>query len=123
MGIFASVLTLLLALYRRPKTSDYFIFFWTMILMSVVGVLGFGLHINVDLPEGGRGIVLERFIRGAPPLAPLLFANMGILGIITMVGAETFDEEKVASPKDELSALSDNPIKTEDSPSEDSEIK
>lgn len=97
LGLFASVVTITLALYKRPTASDYFIFFWTMMLMILVGVMGMALHINVDLPEGGEGIVLERFIRGAPPMAPMLFANMGLLGIITMVGADTSDDPELTS--------------------------
>jgi hypothetical protein len=93
-GLLGAVVTLLMALYHRPTSADYFIFFWVMMLMIVVGILGMGLHINVDLPEGPEGgINWERLIRAAPPMAPLLFANMGILGIITMVGAETADED------------------------------
>lgn len=65
-----------------------------MMLMIGMGVLGSALHINPDLPEGPQGgLNTERFIRGAPVMAPLLFANMGILGIITMFGAEVEDEE------------------------------
>jgi hypothetical protein len=89
LGLFGSVVTLLMALYHSRTNADYFIFFWVMMLMIGVGVLGFGLHFNADIAEGVSGdINPERFIRGAPLMAPLLFANMGILGLITMVGAE-----------------------------------
>lgn len=87
-GIFGTVVTLLMSLYEKRNNSDYFVFFWTMILMIVVGVLGFGLHVDTNLAEGTGEIVKDRFIRGAPPLAPMLFANMGLLGLITMVGAD-----------------------------------
>ncbi len=93
IGVFGSVVTLVLAMLPKHTSSDYFVFFWTMMLMVLLGVMGLGLHINADLPEGPQGgINTERFIRGAPVMAPLLFANMGILGLITMVGAETDDE-------------------------------
>jgi hypothetical protein len=88
LGIFGTVVTILMALYEKRTDSDYFVFFWTMILMIIVGVLGFGLHIDTNLAEGTGEIVKDRFIHGAPPLAPLLFANMGLLGLITMVGAD-----------------------------------
>lgn len=91
-GVFGTVATLLLALYEDRTSNDYLIFFWTMVAMIIVGVLGFGLHVNTDLAESSGKIVADRFIRGAPPLAPLLFANMGLLGIITMVGAETKED-------------------------------
>lgn len=95
LGTFGSVLTLLMALYARRTRADYFIFFWTMVLMIWVGVMGLGLHFNADLPEGpDGGINAERLIRGAPIMAPLLFANMGALGIISMVGADVVDAEE-----------------------------
>lgn len=92
-GLFATVVTLLLALYPERTAADYFTFFWAMMLMVVVGVLGVGLHFNADLPEGlNAGISAERLIRGAPVMAPMLFANMGLLGIITIVGAEAVEK-------------------------------
>ncbi|MCB9436727.1 MAG: hypothetical protein H6673_06995 [Anaerolineales bacterium] len=91
-GVFGSVVTVLMAVYEKRTSSDYFIFFWTMMLMVLVGVMGFGLHVNTDLAEGTGEVLRDRFIRGAPPLAPLLFANMGLLGIISMIGAEAIDE-------------------------------
>ena len=92
LGLFGSVTTTLMAIYERHTTADYFIFFWTMVVMVLLGVLGLGLHINYDLPETGQGIVLERFIRGAPVMAPMLFAIMGSFGIITMIDADTVDD-------------------------------
>jgi hypothetical protein len=92
LGLFAAVTTTLMALYEQHTKSDYFIFFWVMVLMVVVGVLGFGLHVNADLPEGEPGIVLERFIRLAPPMAPMLFAIMGSFGLITMIDAPVSEE-------------------------------
>ncbi|PJF39684.1 MAG: hypothetical protein CUN55_13780 [Phototrophicales bacterium] len=101
LGIFGTVVTLLMAIYERHTTSDYFIFFWVMILMIIVGVLGLGFHINADLPEGPQGgINTERFIRNAPVMAPLLFANMGILGLITMVGAEVDQDDEQTEDND-----------------------
>jgi hypothetical protein len=89
LGLFGSIATTLMALYAQRTRSDWFIFFWVMIAMIGMGVLGLGLHINADLPEGTSNIVIERFIRGAPVMAPLLFALMGTFGLITMVDADT----------------------------------
>lgn len=99
LGLFGAIVTTLLAIYQQRTSTDFFIFFWVMMLMVLVGVFGVGLHINADLPEGGAegGIVTERFIRRAPVMAPMLFANMGLLGIITMVGAEVSESKKVAA--------------------------
>jgi hypothetical protein len=46
-----------------------------------------GLHALEGLSASGI-FVAERFIRGAPFLAPLLFANMGSLGLFTLLGPE-----------------------------------
>jgi hypothetical protein len=56
----------------------------TMLLLIGVGVLGSALHVNANLIAEGT-IVGERFIRGAPFLAPLLFSNMGALGLIALL--------------------------------------
>ena len=94
LGIFGTVVTIVMATYERHTRADYFIFFWVMMLLIWVGVMGLGLHINADLPEGPQGgINTERFIRNAPVMAPMLFANMGLLGIIAMVGAEVDEKE------------------------------
>jgi hypothetical protein len=99
LGLFATVMTILMAVYHQRSSLDYFFFFWTMMLMIGVGVMGMGLHLNYDLPESSQGgISWERLIRGAPVMAPLLFANMGLLGIITMVGAETSDAPPASPP-------------------------
>jgi hypothetical protein len=68
-----------MAMIPKPKRGDILIYFLVMILLIVVGVLGTGLLILDNLTANGQ-FVLERYIRGAPFLAPLLFANMGSLG-------------------------------------------
>ena len=93
LGIFASVVTSLMALYQQRSRADYFIFFWIMVMMVAMGVLGLGLHINADLPEGEAGLQMERFIRGAPVMAPMLFAIMGSFGLIAMIDAPVEEED------------------------------
>jgi hypothetical protein len=61
--------------------------FLNILLLFVVGVLGAGLHIIDTLTAGGQ-FVMERFMRGAPLLALRLFANMGSLGLITLLDPE-----------------------------------
>lgn len=46
---------------------------------AAIGVLGFVLHAHADLARGS-GPLFGRIIYGAPPLAPLLFVNLAILG-------------------------------------------
>ncbi len=68
VGIFATVVAVMLGAERRPSRIDLFTYIGAMLLMIGVGVLGSLLHIFQNLtPEGG--FVLERFIRGAPVLA------------------------------------------------------
>jgi hypothetical protein len=55
-----------------------------MLLMILVGFTGLGLHIAENLASGGV-IVGERFIRGAPFLAPLLFSDIGAIGLIALM--------------------------------------
>ena len=94
LGVFGSVATTVMALYHKIYREDYFWFFWTMVLMVAMGILGMGLHINADLPEGAEmGIQIERFIRGAPLMAPMLFAIVGSFGLITMVDAPVTEDE------------------------------
>jgi hypothetical protein len=47
-------------------------------------VLGLWLHVREDLTSEGV-IVGERFVRGAPFLAPLLFADMGLFGLAALL--------------------------------------
>lgn len=102
LGLFGSITTTVMAVYERHTKSDYLTYFWVMILMILLGVLGLGLHINADLPEGASNIVLERFVRGAPVMAPMLFALIGAFGLITMIGAETDEQSaKQTQPQEE----------------------
>lgn len=83
-GIFATIVTYGLALLSRPSPADIAVFVVTMVALVIVGLLGAVLHVLTDLASG-QTIVLERFLRQAPFLAPLLFANMGILGFIVIL--------------------------------------
>jgi hypothetical protein len=84
VGIFATVVAVLLGALNNPSRGDILTYFVAMFLMILVGVVGFFLHISEGLTTQG-GIVIERFLRGAPPLAPLLFADMGVISLIAML--------------------------------------
>ena len=84
VGIFATVVAVLLGFTENPSRGDIFTYFAAMSLMLLVGVVGFYLHISEDLTSKGT-LLVERFIRGAPPLAPLLFTNIGALGLIVLL--------------------------------------
>ncbi len=82
-GVLGVIAPLIMALMDEPGRGDILIYFSVMGLLILVGVLGAGLHILDNLTSKSE-FVLERFIRGAPFLAPLLFANMGTLGLLNL---------------------------------------
>ena len=84
VGVFGVVVAGMLGATDRPSRADLVTYTLTMLLLIVVGVLGSVLHIGDNLTSRGV-LVVERFIRGAPFLAPLLFANMGTLGLIVLL--------------------------------------
>lgn len=85
-GLLGVVTPFVLAVLPEPKRGDLLVYFLVMGLLVLVGVLGAGLHILDNLTSRGE-IVVERFIRGAPFLAPLLFSNMGVLGLLNLYPA------------------------------------
>jgi hypothetical protein len=86
VGILGVLSPIILVFIPHPKRGDILIYFLVMAGLILVGILGAGLHIFENLTSQGE-FVPERFIRGAPFLAPLLFANMGALGLITLLDA------------------------------------
>ncbi len=83
-GVFGTVVAAALGSMDRPSRGDIIVYVSAMVLLLITGVVGAVLHIQEDLTAQGT-FVLERFIRGAPFLAPLLFANMGTLGLIVLL--------------------------------------
>jgi hypothetical protein len=84
VGVFATLVAVGLGAVERPSRADLTIYLIAMLLLILTGLLGAVLHVEDNLTTRGA-FVLERFIRGAPFLAPLLFANMGALGLIVML--------------------------------------
>jgi hypothetical protein len=84
VGVFGTVVAVTLGAIGRPTRSDLMTYLGAMLLLMLVGVTGAVLHIRQDLVAQGS-IVVERFLRGAPILAPLLFSNMGALGLIALL--------------------------------------
>jgi hypothetical protein len=84
VGIFGTVIAVAFAAEDLPRRGDVLTFIVAMILMILVGLLGSYLHIRQNLTSQGV-IVGERFLRGAPFLAPLLFADMGSLGLLALL--------------------------------------
>jgi hypothetical protein len=54
-----------------------------LIVQAIVGVIGFALHAASVLRQPGTTL-FERILSGAPPMAPLLFPNLVILGLIAL---------------------------------------
>ncbi len=84
VGVFATVVTAVVASSDQPTRQDLLTFIWAMGLMIVVGLIGAWLHIQTDLTAEYK-FVQERFLRGAPFLAPLQFCNLAGLGIIALL--------------------------------------
>lgn len=83
-GVFGTVIAVAVAVFEKPRRADLIIYIVAMVLLMIVGVLGAALHISTNLIAEGT-IVGERFIHGAPFLAPLLFADMGMLGLLVLL--------------------------------------
>jgi hypothetical protein len=83
-GVFATAVVFAAGIYDRLRRSDLLIYIATMLLLILVGVVGSILHISQNLTAQGV-IVGERFLNGAPFMAPLLFANMGALGLLVLL--------------------------------------
>lgn len=83
-GVFGVVVAAFLGMLERPRKGDLWIYVLAMLLLILVGVVGMFLHIQENLTAAGL-VVQERFVRGAPFLAPLLFANMGALGLLALL--------------------------------------
>jgi hypothetical protein len=68
--------------FVEPVTGRYL---WlsagVLVVQAVVGVVGFVLHALANL-HGISPSLWENFVFGAPPLAPLLFPNLVLLGFI-----------------------------------------
>lgn len=84
IGVFATVVAAGLATVREPGRWDVAVYVSAMALMLLVGLLGVYYHVRADL-TGESVIIPERFLRGAPFLAPMLFSNLGLFGLIALV--------------------------------------
>jgi len=83
-GVLGTVMPLFMGFLRKPTRSDIWVYIGTMVAITLIGTLGSVLHILSNLSTE-NAIVGERFIRGAPMLAPLLFADIATLGLFVLL--------------------------------------
>ncbi|MBN1681013.1 MAG: hypothetical protein JW966_12055 [Anaerolineae bacterium] len=83
-GLFAVFVMALLGFLERPHRADLVVYVTALLLLIATGLVGAVLHIDDNLTSRGQ-FVAERFIRGAPFLAPLLFADIGALGLLVLL--------------------------------------
>lgn len=89
-GTYAALLTISRALISRNAArarmtrQDDAAYLWTMFGLIVVGLLGLAFHMSKDLADSG-GLSLERMRSFAPIFAPLLFADLGALGLLVVL--------------------------------------
>jgi hypothetical protein len=67
-----------------------------LLLECVVGVVGFFLH-GAAILRGPSTSLFENIIKGAPPMAPLLFPNLAMLGVIALVQLRGRKSESIPS--------------------------
>lgn len=84
VGIFGMVTAVVMGAIDRPSRLDLYTHIVAMLLLVIAGPIGTWFHVQADLATGNV-FVAERFLRGAPFLAPLLYSNMGLLGLIALV--------------------------------------
>jgi hypothetical protein len=84
IGVFGTVVALALGTINSPRRNDLSTYVVAMLLLMLVGIMGVGLHILRNLALE-NAIVVERFLRGAPFLAPMLFSDMGTLGLVILL--------------------------------------
>ncbi len=60
-----------------------------LVVQAVVGVFGFFLHVKADI-EGPEATLFDKFVQGAPPMAPLLFADLVVLAAIGLWSLRPF---------------------------------
>ncbi|MHB1318422.1 MAG: hypothetical protein ACYCYF_07385 [Anaerolineae bacterium] len=84
-GVFGVVTALTVGLLRRRSRADLATYTFAMGVQLLVGPLGSLLHLYHDLGVG-NAIVVERLLRNAPILAPMVFANMGLMGLLALLG-------------------------------------
>lgn len=83
-GLFGATTSLFLGIIEKPNQADITVHTVAMILLILIGIIGFVLHTESSLTPSGA-IIIERFLRGSPLLAPMLFSNVGLMGLLVLL--------------------------------------
>ncbi len=78
-----AVAFLALPFVRKVNGTYVGICAFVLCIQSLVGLVGFFLHASADL-HGPSKKLLENIVDGAPPMAPLLFPNLALLGCMAL---------------------------------------
>jgi len=74
----------LIAPFFGPVNRPYLVVCaFVMSAQALVGFLGFEFHVAADF-NGPSTVMLQNFIDGAPPFAPLLLPNLMVLALISL---------------------------------------
>lgn len=84
-GVFAAVAVVVYASMREPGREATVSVNVALLGLALIGLLGEGFHLAADVALAVGGVVIEKFIRGAPPLAPLLYTYVALLGLIAQL--------------------------------------
>ena len=84
VGLFAAVVSVALAAIQWPSRTDLMVYLVAMLAMVVTGVLGAYFHVGDNLTSRGS-VVAERFIRGAPVMAPFMYSMVGVFGLVALL--------------------------------------
>ena len=94
VGVFGVAVAVGLGMMERPPRPEIATYVAAMLALVALGLLGAWFHVQSNLTAQGT-FVGERFLRGAPSLAPLLFANMGTIGLIALLDPAEPGSEKL----------------------------
>ena len=83
-GFLGAATFLGLALRERPSSVEGSFALLVVLFQMAIGSVGFGFHLLANLDGVGPTFV-DQFVFGAPVFAPLLFANLGLLGLLALM--------------------------------------
>ncbi len=86
-GVLGTIAPLIMGFIQVPTRGDILTYAISMVLIILVGGIGVVLHIQTNLVVEGA-VVGERFIRGAPLLAPMLFADIATFGLLVLLDSD-----------------------------------